>query len=483
MYKRNTARWLKHFDFILLDLLCLQMAYFVAYTVRNGFGNPYAEELYLNIGLVLALVSVLTAFFTELYSGVLRRGYYKEFISTLRQSVIVELIATFYLFFTKNGDAFSRMVLLLMGVFYLISSYMVRVFWKRILKKKTNDAAKRSLLIVTTKELMEECVRQIKQDTYNMFYFAGLVVIDEDYEGKEIDGIRVVANIDHVVAYACREWIDEVLINLPLDMPTPDEVVNAFTKMGIATHLTLAREHEFVGKKQFVEKIGNYMVLTTSISVATPSQIFLKRALDIMGGIAGCIITALLYLVLAPIIWVQSPGPVFFKQVRVGKNGKKFQMYKFRTMYIDAEERKAALMEQNRVKDGMMFKLEFDPRVIGNRVLPDGTKKTGIMELVRKMSLDEFPQFFNVLKGDMSLVGTRPPTLDEWEKYELHHHARLAAKPGITGMWQVSGRSSITDFEEVVKLDTQYISEWSMGLDLKILVKTVGVVLKREGAM
>lgn len=190
-----------------------------------------------------------------------------------------------------------------------------------------------------------------------------------------------------------------------------------------------------------------------------------------------------MYLVLAPIIWVQSPGPVFFKQVRVGKNGKKFQMYKFRTMYLDAEERKAALMEQNRVKDGMMFKLEFDPRVIGNRVLADGTKKTGIMELVRKMSLDEFPQFFNVLKGDMSLVGTRPPTLDEWEKYELHHHARLATKPGITGMWQISGRSSITDFEEVVKLDTQYICEWSVGLDLKILVKTVGVVLKREGAM
>lgn len=483
MYKRSTTGWLKHIDFILLDLLCLQMAYIGAYTVRNGFGNPYTQELYLHIGVVLTLLGVLTAFFTELYSGVLKRGYYKEFVLTLRQSVIVELIATFYLFLTKNGDAFSRMVLILMGVFYLILSYAVRIFWKKILKKKTNDTNKRSLLIVTTKNLVEECVRQIKKDTHNMFYFAGLVVIDEDCEGKEIDGVKVVANIDNVVAYVCREWIDEALFNLPSDMPTPDAVVDSFTKMGIATHLTLAREHEFTGKRQFVEKIGNYMVLTTSISAATPAQMFLKRTLDIIGGIAGCIVTILLYLVLAPIIWVQSPGPVFFKQVRVGKNGKKFQMYKFRTMYLDAEERKAALMEQNRVKDGMMFKLEFDPRVIGNRVLADGTKKTGIMELVRKMSLDEFPQFFNVLKGDMSLVGTRPPTLDEWEKYELHHHARLATKPGITGMWQISGRSSITDFEEVVKLDTQYICEWSVGLDLKILVKTVGVVLKREGAM
>ena len=150
---------------------------------------------------------------------------------------------------------------------------------------------------------------------------------------------------------------------------------------------------------------------------------------------------------------------------------------------MDAEERKKELMEQNRVKDGMMFKMDFDPRIIGNKILPDGTKKTGLGDFIRKTSLDEFPQFWNVLKGEMSLVGTRPPTVDEWEKYELHHRARLATKPGITGMWQVSGRSKITDFEEVVKLDTQYINEWSMGMDLRILFKTVLMVLKREGSM
>ena len=152
-------------------------------------------------------------------------------------------------------------------------------------------------------------------------------------------------------------------------------------------------------------------------------------------------------------------------------------------MYLDADARKAELMEQNRVKDGMMFKIEFDPRVIGNELLPDGTKKTGIGEFIRKTSLDEFPQFFNVLKGEMSLVGTRPPTPDEWEKYEFHHRARLACKPGITGMWQVSGRSEITDFEEVVRLDTEYINNWSLGLDLKILLKTVGAVFAHKGAM
>ena len=131
----------------------------------------------------------------------------------------------------------------------------------------------------------------------------------------------------------------------------------------------------------------------------------------------------------------------------------------------------------------MMFKMDFDPRIIGNEILPDGTKKTGIGEFIRRTSLDEFPQFFNVLKGDMSLVGTRPPTVDEWEKYEYHHRARLAIKPGITGMWQVSGRSEITDFEEVVKLDTKYITEWHLGLDLRILVKTIGVLFSHRGAM
>ena len=152
-------------------------------------------------------------------------------------------------------------------------------------------------------------------------------------------------------------------------------------------------------------------------------------------------------------------------------------------MYMDAEERRAELMAQNKMSDGRMFKIDFDPRVIGNKILPDGTRKTGIGEFIRKTSLDEFPQFFNVLKGDMSLVGTRPPTVDEWDKYDLHHRARLATKPGITGMWQVSGRSNITDFEDVVKLDRQYIAERNFALDIKILFKTVLVVFKRDGAM
>ena len=193
--------------------------------------------------------------------------------------------------------------------------------------------------------------------------------------------------------------------------------------------------------------------------------------MDIAGGLVGCIFTGIIYIFIAPIMKVKSPGPVFFSQVRMGKNGKPFKIYKFRSMYMDAEERKKELMEKNNIKDGLMFKMDDDPRII-----------KGIGHFIRKTSLDEFPQFWNILKGDMSLVGTRPPTMDEWDEYELHHRRRLAIKPGLTGMWQVSGRSEITDFEEVVELDTKYIEQWSIGLDIKILFKTVTVVFTGSGA-
>ena len=150
---------------------------------------------------------------------------------------------------------------------------------------------------------------------------------------------------------------------------------------------------------------------------------------------------------------------------------------------MDAEERKKELLSQNKISDGMMFKMDFDPRIIGNKIMPDGTKKTGIGEFIRKTSLDEFPQFFMVLAGTMSTVGTRPPTIDEYQKYDYHHRARMAIKPGITGLWQVSGRSNITDFEEVVRLDTEYITNWSVGLDLKILLRTILIIFTGKGAM
>ena len=263
----------------------------------------------------------------------------------------------------------------------------------------------------------------------------------------------------------------------------PNELVRAFLEMGIAVHTGITKSGSFPAGCQQVEKIGVYTVITTSMNYAESSKLLVKRLMDIAGGLVGCLITLLITIIVGPMIYISSPGPIFFAQERIGRNGRKFKMYKFRSMYMDAEERKKELMAQNKISDGLMFKMDFDPRIIGNKILPDGTRKTGIGEFIRKTSLDEFPQFINILLGDMSLVGTRPPTVDEWELYEPHHRARMSFRPGLTGMWQVSGRSNITDFEEVVKLDTQYISEWSLRLDVKILWKTVWSVLKSDGAM
>ena len=195
----------------------------------------------------------------------------------------------------------------------------------------------------------------------------------------------------------------------------------------------------------------------------------LKRVFDIIGGIIGCLITFILFIIFGLTIKIDSPGPVFFKQVRIGKNGRHFKMYKFRSMYADAEKSKKELMQQNEM-EGLMFKMEDDPRI------------TRVGKFIRRTSIDEFPQFFNVLKGDMSLVGTRPPTVDEFRNYSNYHKRRLSMKPGITGMWQVSGRSRITDFEEIVRLDCEYIDNWSIWLDVKILFKTIGAVISRKGS-
>ena len=331
-------------------------------------------------------------------------------------------------------------------------------------------------MILTSRTMVDTVVQNILANNYEGFQVVGVALIDDDKNNeKTYRGVAVVANGETVAEYVCREWVDEILVNLPEEIPLPQKLLNDFIEMGVTVHLKLVEVAKLSGKKHHVERIGTYTVLTSSINMASWKQAFLKRAMDIAGGVVGCLITGLLYLVVAPCIYIKSPGPIFFSQVRVGKNGKKFKLYKFRSMYMDAEKRKKELMEQNRVKGGMMFKIDNDPRIIGG--------EKGIGGIIRKYSIDEFPQFWNVLKGDMSLVGTRPPTVDEWEKYDLRHRVRLATKPGITGMWQVSGRSDITDFEEVVRLDREYIVGWSLGLDVKILVKTVGVVLLRRGAM
>ena len=473
MYKKSVQGWLKHLDFMILDVVCLWISFTLAFNMRHGSLDVLANSLYRDMMWSLALMDIVVIFFFDSLKNVLKRGFYQEFVMTVKQTCLITLCSVFYLFTFKEAENYSRLVLGYTAALYLLLSYVLRCLWKNCLRKYFGGAEKRSLLIVTVSDIVDTVIDNIKNKNYGDYFVTGVCILDKKAKGRVIDGVTVVADEDDLVEYVCREWVDEVFINIPESEPYPAELLDKFIEMGVVVHMKLAKSQNLLGKKQFVEHLGTYTVLTTSINSVSRRQIILKRMMDIAGGLAGCIITGILCIFVGPAIYIQSPGPIFFKQTRVGKNGKMFQMYKFRSMYMDAEERKAELMKENRVQDGMMFKLDFDPRIIGSKKLPDGTIKKGVGNFIRDWSLDEFPQFLNVLKGDMSLVGTRPPTVDEWDKYELHHRARLATKPGLTGMWQVSGRSNITDFEEVVKLDKQYISEWTMGLDIKILKKVV----------
>lgn len=477
MYRKDSTGWIKHVDFIILDLICLQVAFVLAY-VLSGYGaNPYQLILYRNMAVFMEVADLVVLFAMGTLKNVLKRGYYKDFVVTAQHGVILGACLLLYLFMLQEGQQYSRLALVLNIVIYILLTYLVRELWKHLLRKKMEDGENRSLLLVVSADVVSSVVESMKEHNYARYKIAGIAVIDKEMTGKYIDGVKVVANMENAAEYVCKEWIDEVLIVTSGVVPYPKELIEQFTETGVTVHLNLAKVQSVPGKKQFVEKIGDYTVLTTSINYASTRDLMLKRLMDIAGGLVGCLLTGILFIFVAPAIYIASPGPIFFAQERVGKNGKRFKMYKFRSMYMDAEERKKELMKQNEMK-GLMFKMENDPRIIGSGA--DGSKH-GLGWFIRKTSLDEFPQFWNVLKGDMSLVGTRPPTVDEWKQYEPYHRGRLAVKPGLTGMWQVSGRSDITDFEEVVKLDMEYVKNWNIGMDIKMLLKTVGVVLKGSG--
>lgn len=471
MYKKENNSWLKHIDFVILDILCLQLAFILAYEIRVAKGIPYLNPLYENMAFVLVIFQLLVSFFGESFSGVLQRGFLIEMKCMIEHEICVMLLAVLYLFMSQQGVMYSRGAFTIMCTLYFFIAYAARIGWKKVIRsRKFAEGEKRSILIITTDAEAANVVKALRGDSYGTYHLAGVALLDKNKTGSMIQRVPVVAGADDVTAYIHKNWVDEVFFALPEHVDIPKKIMKDCNRMGVVTHVQLAALNE-LGKNQVVEEIAGYMVLSSSINIVSSWQLLVKRLMDIAGGLVGCIFTGIIYIFIAPIMKVKSPGPVFFSQVRMGKNGKPFKIYKFRSMYMDAEERKKELMEKNNIKDGLMFKMDDDPRII-----------KGIGHFIRKTSLDEFPQFWNILKGDMSLVGTRPPTMDEWDKYELHHRRRLAIKPGLTGMWQVSGRSEITDFEEVVELDTKYIEQWSIGLDIKILFKTVTVVFTGSGA-
>ena len=483
MYKRRANGWLKHWDFILIDLIVIQVAYVLS-LLFAGYISLYKTSLYWNMAIILEAINLIVILVFSTFRDVLKKGHYLTFVSCLQQGILVGVTAILYLFAIQEGQNFSRLTILYTSLIYVLLSYICREFWKLHLLKyfSATNSNKQNLLIITDKANALNVIGKVDNQVFDNYILTGVALFEKNSQ-EEINDIPIVCDAKDAPDYVCKKWVDEVLIILPKTREYPKELIDRLEETGVVVHVNIPYISSENGKRQFVEDVGGYTVLTTAFNYASPKQLLVKRIMDICAGIIGCLLIAIIFIFVAPIIYINSPGPIFYSQERIGRNGKPFKMYKFRSMYLDADERKAELMKENKIKDGRMFKMDFDPRIIGNKILPDGTKKTGIGEFIRKTSLDEFPQFYNVLKGDMSLVGTRPPLESEVNLYKLHHHARLAVKPGITGMWQVSGRSNITDFEEVVKLDKEYINNWSIGLDIKIIFKTILVVLKKEGSM
>ena len=444
------------FLFLVTDLIALSLAYVFSF----DFQTEPKDNLYFFI--ILNVIGILVALMSEEYWTITERGYLKELKATFVYELKVVSLFTLFLVIFKQKDFFEliksfELIIYLILAFVFI--YCVRTISKVINNRYRDD--RRNIII-----LSDFC----DLDTIGKLPSNYQVLAYANNSDKHMYNAKpVVHNISEIRDFLSHHRVDEIYANLS-SQTSLVEIFKIFEVLGIPTKINITPIIKEVGANTAVTFQGDNIYLTSAIKIATLRQVILKRVMDIAVSIVGILLTIIVGIIILPIVKLQAPGPLIFTQTRIGQNGNKFKIYKFRSMYMDAEERKAKLLSQNELETTLMFKMENDPRVF-----PFGQK-------LRDWSLDELPQFINVLKGDMSVVGTRPPTVDEYTQYDLHHFKRMQVKPGITGMWQVSGRSNILDFEEVVKLDMKYIENWSLRLDIKIIVRTIMVVLKREGS-
>jgi exopolysaccharide biosynthesis polyprenyl glycosylphosphotransferase len=456
---------------ILVGLFCLTVAGLIRYrTWANLSGAENVQLMYS----VMLILQVAAYYFLKVYHDFFRRGRYRELLLSVKYNVIVAASATLVGFAIKSEIFVSRLV---MGYFCVGNTLLVWIVhlvirnWSWMLRK--TGRKQRGMLVVTTRDRFPDILEQFDRSKEILWDIVGVILLDQEEPLKELEGIPVIPDTEEAyLEYATLHVVDEVFIQLADIQKRENFLKNMileFEKMGVVVNLNLDLFNLGESGQKQIYKLGQYHVVAFSSRLFDYRMVILKRLFDIVGALVGLVLTVLVGIVLAPFLLLESPGPLIFSQQRVGVNGRIFRFYKFRSMYVDAEARKAELMEQNEMK-GLMFKMENDPRV------------TKVGAFIRKTSLDELPQFWNVLKGDMSLVGTRPPTVDEYQKYSYYQKRRISFRPGITGLWQISGRSDITDFDEVVKLDLEYIDNWSLLLDLKIILKTILVVFRGSGA-
>ena len=485
MSRKHLKGWSKHGDFILLDILCLQLCFILSFFLFHGLSNPYAIEDYQYQAVIFTVSQLLVILFGNNYEGIIRRGRFDELVAVVKYILEIDVIILFYLFMIKNSATASRLQVGFTSVFFIIIDFTLRQLnKKRIFYNGTREANRRSIVLITGKDYVTDALDRLNAPgEYHDYFISGILLLDAD-EPVSFEGVTIPVGPvnEKSLSTLSHGWVDEVFLLQPENIPYPSELMDMLLNMGLTVNFAMSAVNDERWTYLDVRKLGSYKVLTNSVRFAGTGQVAAKRVMDIAGSVIGCIVTAILFIFVAPAIYIKDPGPIFFTQERVGQNGKPFKMHKFRSMYMDAEERREQLARQNKTGDGKLFKIDDDPRIIGSEKKDKNGRSRGIGNFIRRTSIDEFPQFFDVLIGNMSLVGWRPCTLQEWENYDLKHRIRASMKPGMTGMWQVSGRSDITDFDEIVRMDREYMEEWSLLLDVKIILKTIKVVVTRKGA-
>ena len=440
---------------VFLDVLVVGIAFLLAHSFSGmvGGGGEF-HEYALVLLIVFPIWFGLFAWF-NLYSS-LRTRSLSEVLSAVVKIHLVGTIAASSILYLTGHHGSSR---IFFGFFVLVSLVLigiekasVKLFLSAIRMRGYNF---RHILIVGDNERAQRFTRLV-----------------EEHAGW---GLRIVGNpplgeVRNIPGICMTRAVDEVVVCLPKEqMAAADEIRHTLQDMGITVRM-VPDGSVFLPLREDLSYFHDEIPMFTYYGKPfVVGQLFLKRCLDVAGALAGLGLTALLFPFIALAIRLDSPGPLFFRQVRVGENGRLFTCWKFRSMYRDAERRKKELIPLNEM-NGALFKIRNDPSV------------TRVGKVLRRMSLDELPQFWNVLRGEMSLVGTRPPTPEEVAGYGYRHRKRICIRPGITGLWQVSGRNDIRDFDEVVRLDIEYIDQWSLWLDVKILMKTFRVLLARNGA-
>ncbi len=455
---------------MLMDTISIVIAGYLAYILRRFIsGDHWHIKIELLLFSVVFIIVINNYIMGQvgLYSDRRPTKWYHILFSVFK-AILADFLVLGAVIFLLKETHYSRAFFVYFAtfsyIFIVIERLLFQLYIDRFARKRFHA---RNLILVGDEnrgKIVADALE--KQLSWGHRILGRLVVEDENSAVKK----DVIGKLEDLPKVLIKYPVDEVIFAIGGQKDIKlSKYLDICRKIGVEARILPALWSPETPAVR-AETVQGVPFLTIGISQISATGLLYKRILDILGGFVGTLLFLLMYPFVAIAIKLDSPGPVLFKQKRVGQHGRVFTLYKFRTMYVDAERIKKELMDKNIMK-GPMFKIENDPRI------------TRVGRFLRKTSLDEFPQFINVLKGEMSLVGTRPPTLEEVEKYELWHWRRLSLKPGITGLWQISGRNKITDFDKIVELDCKYMENWKFRDDLKIILKTILVVLKRKGAL